>query len=536
MIKINRFAVGNANEAFVISDFSDGINIIHSDDNNKGKTIVTQGIMYALGNIPFFPKGFENYTDYYFVVELIKDSISFLICRKKDSFVVVKDETVNVFETVSEFKVFFNDNIYALPVIEKDGSFYAVDPSLFFEMTFLPQDNRKTSNLFNAGRYNKEDLLKAIYSLANCGGSEMSPEEISRIKSEIKRIKSERSKLQKIVDSVSKKASGIDYAMYSTNKKMLDSKFKYIEKIRDEIVSLTNERNRLSNRKVKSEILLAEINSLNRELSVGKLVCSDCGSDNISYQSQNNGVKFDVTDLDTRTQIITIIQKRIAMLSDGIAEVDAKLGIKREELSLAMSDDNIDLSNYLLYKNEVTDLKDLDSRIKEIDSEIADKNSLLEANDQTVAGVKEKQAEVYSKIVKEMNAFYASVDVNDPLIIDDVFTKNTINYSGSQGAVFLMSRLYSYNKVLNLGFPLIIDHFRSGELSTIKEDITIKLFSELGCQVLLTCTLKTQENTKYNGIDGVNSISFDYIPSFCLMNNDALYEFKNMLLKAMIKL
>ena len=38
---------------------SNNLNIIFSDDNNRGKTIVLQGIMYALGNNPIFPESFN---------------------------------------------------------------------------------------------------------------------------------------------------------------------------------------------------------------------------------------------------------------------------------------------------------------------------------------------------------------------------------------------------------------------------------------------------------------------------------------------
>ena len=49
-MKILRVAVGNSKEAFIESRFTEGLNIISSDDNNKGKTIVIQSMMYALGN------------------------------------------------------------------------------------------------------------------------------------------------------------------------------------------------------------------------------------------------------------------------------------------------------------------------------------------------------------------------------------------------------------------------------------------------------------------------------------------------------
>lgn len=38
-MKILRVAVGNSKEAFIESRFTEGLNIISSDDNNKGKTM-----------------------------------------------------------------------------------------------------------------------------------------------------------------------------------------------------------------------------------------------------------------------------------------------------------------------------------------------------------------------------------------------------------------------------------------------------------------------------------------------------------------
>lgn len=59
-MKIRKVAVGNAAEAFIEGNFTNGVNIISSDDNNKGKTIVIQSMMYALGNEPTFPAPSTN--------------------------------------------------------------------------------------------------------------------------------------------------------------------------------------------------------------------------------------------------------------------------------------------------------------------------------------------------------------------------------------------------------------------------------------------------------------------------------------------
>lgn len=46
---IRKMAFGNESEAFIEDRFINGVNIIYSDDNNRGKTLVMQGLMFSLG-------------------------------------------------------------------------------------------------------------------------------------------------------------------------------------------------------------------------------------------------------------------------------------------------------------------------------------------------------------------------------------------------------------------------------------------------------------------------------------------------------
>ncbi|HEL0690795.1 TPA: hypothetical protein TUW76_001925, partial [Streptococcus equi subsp. zooepidemicus] len=47
---IKTVALGNNEESYIEKRISDGVNIILSDDNNKGKTILIQSMFYAIGN------------------------------------------------------------------------------------------------------------------------------------------------------------------------------------------------------------------------------------------------------------------------------------------------------------------------------------------------------------------------------------------------------------------------------------------------------------------------------------------------------
>ena len=58
-MRIIETGCGNAHEAFIESRFTPGVNVVFSNDNNKGKTIIFQAMMYALGNDPIFPSGFD---------------------------------------------------------------------------------------------------------------------------------------------------------------------------------------------------------------------------------------------------------------------------------------------------------------------------------------------------------------------------------------------------------------------------------------------------------------------------------------------
>lgn len=117
-MKILKVAVGNSNEAFIEDRFTEGLNIISSDDNNKGKTIVIQSMMYALGNEPTFPTSFE-YQKYYYYVEFIEQEKIYQICRSQDGFVLKQGLNIFIFDDVAELKRYWSKYIFQLPHIVK---------------------------------------------------------------------------------------------------------------------------------------------------------------------------------------------------------------------------------------------------------------------------------------------------------------------------------------------------------------------------------------------------------------------------------
>lgn len=197
MMKIKKIAIGNKLESFIENRLNEGENVIYSDDNNKGKTIVIQGLMYSLGNDPIFPMGFQpNEYHFYVEIEINNKCIEFL--RHKNTTIVRINGQINVFENSTELKYFINENIMPIPLIIKDGQQKLADLSLLYETFFVGQDKRNTSNTINTGYYNKKDFESLLASMNGNLLIDISEEQKNK-KEEIAKIKSEIATTKKLL-------------------------------------------------------------------------------------------------------------------------------------------------------------------------------------------------------------------------------------------------------------------------------------------------------------------------------------------------
>lgn len=155
--------IGNGIESFVEHNFSTGMNVIYSLDNNRGKTILMQGIMFCLGAIPTFPNRFP-FREYTYIVDLECDGKSITVARKHNSFAVKTVDGIQALESVEAFKGFWNDNISELPEIVKDGRAVVAGLELYTQMFFVGQDGLSSAKV-NSGHFDKKDFMEMLYSL-----------------------------------------------------------------------------------------------------------------------------------------------------------------------------------------------------------------------------------------------------------------------------------------------------------------------------------------------------------------------------------
>ena len=248
---IKRVGIGNIDEAFIEDRFGEGLNIIFSDDNNKGKTLVMQGIMYALGNEPIFPKGFV-YKQYYFFCEIEVNGNIMKVLRKDRFFVVLYHDEMFKFDYVSEFKYFIKDKqIFDIPTISKKGISMLCGMELFYELFFVGQDKRNTSNIINRGQYNKEDFMQMLCSM---NGYPLVEVDDTAINKRIKEIKGEMQTTKKLLSLLRDNPEISKYInKYGDTEAFKEFKEK-VEKLNTDISSYKRKRQLETNRKYKLNV------------------------------------------------------------------------------------------------------------------------------------------------------------------------------------------------------------------------------------------------------------------------------------------
>lgn len=511
---IKKTAVGNKNEAFIESDFRTGLNIISSDDNNKGKTIEIQSMMYALGNDPAFPTTFD-YKDYYHYVEFEVDETTYKLCRFNNGFVLKHDSVLMLFDNVSELKRYWNKHIFTLPNIVKNQISKIVDPVLFLQLFFVGQDKKDTSNISHAGFYNKADFYNMLYDICDLSGLELDEDEIKKIKEQLAKLKSERELLIKQHKILKSQETPISYLSTVSDKSTFGKKLSEMEKINSKIAELRKARNTAATRRASWETTLKELRSLNRTMESGELRCMDCDSTNISYSSsKKNAYAFDVSSIDMRNEIIASINEKIEAYTEEINKLASQISSTQDELQTLMSDEAISLEAIVAYKQDIFSASDAEAKIKEIDLETETLKNQLKISTGTTQSKKEQQLAILIAILNEMNAVYEAIDPNGNLHFDDLFTKKDEVYSGSEATIFHLSRLYALSKVLNHKYPIVVDSFRAEDLSTSKENIVLELYNQLPNQVIFTTTLKLEELGKYDTRTDVHHIDYkNHAPS-----------------------
>ncbi len=524
-MKILKTGCGNKNEAFIEDRFTDGVNIIFSNDNNKGKTIVFQGLMYALGNDPIFPSGFD-YKSYYFYTSLEHNGNIYEFLRKNNSITIKSNQDIYITDDISDLKYYITDNVFKLPYIIKDSFQKLVDLSLFYQLFFVGQDRRNPSNVINSSYYNKQDFANMIYSLSECLTLTDSIEKLKELRNELRKCKAQIENLSKRLTFYREHPEIANTISSAAARENIEKERKDLQSLNDAISTMQRKRSRLTNRKVKLEALITELNSLNTQLKTGEIHCQDCGSRNITYSSGD--ISFELTNDLVRKNIIKSISDSITLYSSQITELQQTISQKQTALNQLIQKMPVSMSNILIYSDTIRTCNE-DEKIL---SDLYEKKDMLETEIEIEQKRQEintdKQVEVKNNIISSMNAFYKLVDPDGTQEYKDFFATRNMTFSGSEEQEYYFSRTLAIFWHFKYDFPIIMDCFRKGELSTKKENTMIEEYKKTGLQIILSSTLKDEEyttGTKYYSIPGVKAINYETNPNSHILQKNYCEKF-----------
>lgn len=542
MIKINTVAIGNNEEAFIENRFKKGVNIIYSDDNNRGKTILMQAIMYTIGNVSVFPtkpKAFYP-RNYLFYLELEIDGKIYYFLRKGNSICILQDNELIVCETIHDFTDYFDQSINKLPYFKKDRKdiINRASLELFYLCFFLGCDKKSTNSLPSSAinRYNKRDFENMLCGVqVDTKNLENSYKKIGENKQIILELKEQ----MKIIDKKRKKIKEFESLDNTYIPKCTKEEFyKYknmIERLGNDLNDRIKEKKRLINKIYQKRGIINQINSIKQSVENGFLYCEDCNSYNIRYSASKRGMSFDITNKRTRDRILDNLYNDLDKLNSQLDSLDKIIMQKQVEYSNFINkNSNTFSSNDVLYFLDY--IKD-STNFNEEYANILLKIDNLDKETEMIKKSIENENELIKKIKKELeynlrNEYY-KVDNEIEGELDGLFTKATESFSGSQAQFFLYSRIMAITKYFDLEWPIIIDSYRDGEVSSNKEKIIIKELKKVKNQVIITSTLKAQEYeaNKYSQIKEVNPIDYSDVPEMTLLRSEYVEEFKKLVCK-----
>jgi len=523
-MQIKKIAFGDTKEAFVEGRLKNGLNVIFSDDNNRGKTLVMQGLMFSLGYESIFPSSF-NYKDKYFYSEIEVGGVAYEFLRKRSSIAIKTQGAMQIFNSVGEVRYFLDKFVFPIPKVLKEGRYTLVDLSLLYELFFIGQDNRNPSGLISHGQFNKLDYKSMVYDLAGLSGIQLNTDDINSVKEEIKKLKLQHKEIRKKISIIRQNPNIAQIVSKTYDSEAVQEKIKNISDINKKISNIKRARQREINRKSKLEQLVSELNSLNRELSEGNVECGECGSDKIVYS--NSDLTFEISNIDVRTGILKSIDQNIKQKTDIILDFSKEINYLQGDLKEEMKDTPPNFQQIVLYQEQAISERDYDEESFILINKIKDLEEQLKSHKNVDDSMREERKSFDEKLLDEMNRLYESIDPGGNLVFEDIFTKKGSTFSGSEGQEFYFCKVIALKKLLEHDFPLIIDSFRDGELSTGKEEKMLDIYKEIGSQVILTSTLKAEEysNDKYSNSQGVNALDYSSHQDCKILNPNQRDEF-----------
>ena len=465
--------------------------------------------MFALGAVPTFPSGFQ-YREYIYIVDLDVDGRDVSVLRSKNTFAVLSDNELHAFESEASFSKYWSENIRFLPNIVKKGRNTSVGLELYAQMSFNPQDGKSSAKLLS-GQFSKDDFCEMLYAIKGLDGRELDTESEKALKKRRDELKGKLKTLTKQAAALNERGTALSMISASVDNRDMEELLADLEHARKEVTDIRKRRSRLIDRLTKCQVTLDELNSLKIETKEGRLYCLECGSKRIGYRMADSEAMFDVTSTDMRSRIIGSLGERIDATRNEIDTLDQQLRKAQQNLSALLTQDTeFSLADIVACKNDYLDSREVDLEIQKSQHELTEIKNTLKTNESMSNDLRKRQREFSDELVSKMNFAQKHISGNNQTTpYEALFSTNANFFSGSDETIYFASRQYALAAMMGHGMPLLVDSFRGEDLSTVREERMLDLYSHLQNQMIFTTTVKKEEGReKYEMDDRLNAIDY----------------------------
>ncbi|HDI3323488.1 TPA: hypothetical protein PMD23_003690, partial [Vibrio cholerae] len=228
----------------------------------------------------------------------------------------------------------------------------------------IGQDKRNPSSLISSNYFKKDDFKSMLCQLKGIDRPIFdSGDEVER-REKIKNLKASRQSILKKMMLVSKNP-----ALSVITSKTQDAE--RAERIRNRVKEITrdiNERQKKRNRETirveKLQLLKNELNSLNRSLELGEVICSDCKSNRIVFK--NKEIEFDVSNIEVRNEILKSIDESIEVRIESSASLTHEINVLQDKLKTIQKETPVDLFQIALFSDDIRSEEEYDKQASDL--------------------------------------------------------------------------------------------------------------------------------------------------------------------------
>ncbi|MBP5583739.1 MAG: hypothetical protein J6X43_07280 [Bacteroidales bacterium] len=513
--------------------FLDGKNLLTSNANHLGKSLICKSLYYTLGAEVFFSEAWKNENSMY-VLQFVLDSKVYNIARKNKLFIIwdnngYKEKFYLVKNLQEKLNQIFNFHIM---LIGKNESKSLIDsaPVFMYVPYYIDQEygwTPETKSFNNLAQFDKEERRNALYYHVGCLDENYVNVSLSldKAKDELLNLEKERKTCLEVISYMENMLENNGDIIVneteltnkiSDNRNKLNQILNEIEQHRNKIINFENECEKLSKEK---ETIEAFLGKKQKPVNQKSVQCPNCG----------NTIELNFTETFHKEYIKETIHAELADIDLKIQKLKEKIEVENNnfinasnQLKSLEQNITIDQNIYNRYikmrsaKEMLTEnrthLGEIDAQIEKINQTVSNWQKLKKAYDES----KKKADDIYRNNLLKLFA-QLNVKTREIININEYRMGDDIPASGAYKARVILAKYYallltkqSFNKGI-IDFPIVIDSPRGDEQDKDNAKTIMNFIlknSDINNQVIVAT------------IDGDDYISSDIKPNIIELTNN----------------